>query len=126
MNPNSTQSNVATDAHTSCLDATASGAVSGCLAGLLGGMIWGIVQEKKFIIRNMNKVNLRCLLPPACIAYMSMSYVYLMQEYHLREPPIALFSVMMRGTTTMLIMGTFFGESDQSRPKCHRSKHAAS
>lgn len=42
--------------HTSCLAAATSGAVSGCLAGLLGGMIWGIVQEKKFIFRNMTKV----------------------------------------------------------------------
>lgn len=48
-------------------------------------MIWGIVQEKKFIFRNMSREN------------------------HLREPPIQLFSVMMRGTKTMAIMGTFFG-----------------
>ena len=68
-----------------CLEAWVSGAVSGCLAGLLGGMIWGIVQEKKFIFRNMTK------------------------EYHLREHPIQLFSVMMRGTKGMLIAGTFFG-----------------
>ena len=49
-------------------------------------MIWGIVQEKKFIFRNMSREN------------------------HLREPPIQLFSVMMRGTKTMAIMGTFFGQ----------------
>ena len=68
MDPKAKQSNVATDAHATCRDATVSGAVSGCLAGLLGGMIWGVVQEKKFIFRNMNKVDLQCLLPPACIA----------------------------------------------------------
>lgn len=59
--------------------------MSGSLAGLLAGMIWGIIQEKKFIFRNMNK------------------------ELHLREHPIQLFSVMMRGTKTMAIVGTFFG-----------------
>lgn len=69
-----------------CLEAWTSGAISGCLAGLVAGMIWGIVQEKKFIFRNMSKEN------------------------HLREPPIQLFSVMMRGTKTMAIMGTFFGQ----------------
>lgn len=68
-----------------CLEAWTSGAVSGCLAGLVAGMIWGIVQEKKFIFRNVNR------------------------EYHLREPPIQLFSVLMRGTKTMAITGTFFG-----------------
>ncbi|KAA6419801.1 MAG: hypothetical protein FRX49_10164 [Trebouxia sp. A1-2] len=71
--------------HHTCLEAWTSGAISGCLAGLLAGMIWGIVQEKKFIFRNMNR------------------------EVHLMEPPIQLFSVMMRGTKTMAIMGTFFG-----------------
>ena len=69
----------------SCVEAWTSGAVSGCLAGLVAGMIWGIIQEKKFIFRNMTK------------------------ELHLREPPIQLFSVMMRGTKTMAISGTFFG-----------------
>lgn len=69
----------------SCVEAWISGAVSGCLAGLVAGMIWGIIQEKKFIFRNMTK------------------------ELHLREPPIQLFSVMMRGTKTMAISGTFFG-----------------
>ena len=49
------------DPHTSCLHAWTSGAVSGCLAGLVGGMVWGIVQEKKFIFRNMLKVMLPCL-----------------------------------------------------------------
>ena len=77
-------------AHHSCVEAWTSGAVSGCLAGLVSGMIWGIIQEKKFIFRNMNK------------------------ELHLREPPIQLFSVMMRGTKTMAIMGTFFGLSLRS------------
>ncbi len=76
-----------TGPHHTCLEAWTSGAISGCLAGLLAGMIWGIVQEKKFIFRNMNK------------------------EAHLMEPPIQLFSVMMRGTKTMAIMGTFFGQS---------------
>ena len=69
----------------SCSDAWMSGAVSGCLAGLVAGMIWGIIQEKNFIFRNMTR------------------------ELHLREPPIQLFSVMMRGTKTMAISGTFFG-----------------
>lgn len=69
----------------SCFQAWTSGAVSGCLAGLVAGMIWGIIQEKKFIFRNMTR------------------------ELHLREPPIQLFSVMMRGTKTMAISGTFFG-----------------
>lgn len=69
-----------------CMEAWTSGAISGCLAGLLAGMIWGIIQEKKFIFRNMNR------------------------EVHLMEPPIQLFSVMMRGTKTMVIMGTFFGK----------------
>ena len=68
-----------------CIEAWTSGAVSGCLAGLVAGMIWGIIQEKKFIFRNMTR------------------------ELHLREPPIQLFSVMMRGTKTMAISGTFFG-----------------
>ncbi|KAL3149093.1 hypothetical protein ABBQ32_001936 [Trebouxia sp. C0010 RCD-2024] len=72
-------------AHHSCAEAWTSGAVSGCLAGLVSGMIWGIIQEKKFIFRNMGK------------------------ELHLREHPIQLFSVMMRGTKTMAILGTFFG-----------------
>lgn len=72
-------------AHHNCAEAWMSGAVSGCLAGLVSGMIWGIIQEKKFIFRNMSR------------------------ELHLREPPIQLFSVMMRGTKTMAIMGTFFG-----------------
>ena len=49
-------------------------------------MIWGIVQEKKFIFRNMNR------------------------EAYLMEPPIQLFYVMMRGAKTMAIMGTFFGQ----------------
>lgn len=75
-----------TGPHHTCLEAWTSGAISGCLAGLLAGMIWGIVQEKKFIFRNMNR------------------------EVHLMEPPIQLFSVMMRGTKTMAIMGTFFGQ----------------
>ena len=77
-----------------CLEAWVSGAISGCLAGLLGGMIWGIIQEKKFIFRNMTK------------------------EYHLREHPIQLFSVMMRGTKGMLIMGTFFGKWRMRIPGC--------
>ena len=57
-------------------------------------MIWGIIQEKKFIFRNMTK------------------------EYHLREHPIQLFSVMMRGTKGMLIMGTFFGKWRMRIPGC--------
>ena len=69
----------------SCVEAWTSGALSGCLAGLVAGMIWGIIQEKKFIFRNMTR------------------------ELHLRESPIQLFSVMMRGTKTMAISGTFFG-----------------
>ena len=69
----------------SCSEAWVSGAVSGCLAGLLAGMTWGIIQEKKFIFRNMNR------------------------ELHLMEPPIQLFSVMMRGTKTMVVTGAFFG-----------------
>ena len=74
----------------SCSEAWTSGAVSGCLAGLVAGMIWGIVQEKKFILRNMTK------------------------ELHLREPPIQLFSVMMRGTKTMAVSGTFFGPAPRA------------
>lgn len=82
-----------------CMEAWASGAVSGCLAGLLGGMVWGIVQEKKFIFRNMTK------------------------DYHQREHPIQLFSVMMRGTKSMVIMGTFFGTSSVSASELLQLQH---
>lgn len=89
-------------AHHNCAEAWMSGAVSGCLAGLVSGMIWGIIQEKKFIFRNMSR------------------------ELHLREPPIQLFSVMMRGTKTMAIMGTFFGRASHSwlpDMASHMTKH---
>ena len=53
------------------------------------------------------------------------------KEYHLREHPIQLFSVMMRGTKGMLIMGTFFGKcmkralSSQCEACWHRHGHHA-
>lgn len=61
------------------------GAVKGMFTGLVLGMLWGCYEEKKFVLRN-------CL-----------------KEYHLREPPIRLFSVMRRSVTTAPVVATFMG-----------------
>ncbi|KAL4421465.1 hypothetical protein ABPG75_010756 [Micractinium tetrahymenae] len=56
--------------------AAVAGGVRGMFTGLVLGIIWGCYEEKKFVLRN-------------CI-----------KEYHLRESPIRLFSVMRRSVTT--------------------------
>lgn len=65
--------------------AAAAGAAKGMFTGLVLGIIWGCYEEKKFVLRN-------------CV-----------KEYHLREPPIRLFSVMRRSVTTAPVAATFLG-----------------
>ncbi|KAK9846214.1 hypothetical protein WJX84_011803 [Apatococcus fuscideae] len=68
-----------------CIAAAGAGLVNGCLGGLVLGLIWGIVQEKKFMLRNIIK------------------------EPHLREAPIRLLPVMMRSLQSCAVLGTFSG-----------------
>ncbi|GAB4822744.1 hypothetical protein N2152v2_009790 [Parachlorella kessleri] len=51
------------------------------MGGLVTGIIYGIIQEKVFVFR----------------------------DYHLRDPPIRLFSVLHRGITTVPIAAAFLG-----------------
>ncbi|KAK9839096.1 hypothetical protein WJX74_009495 [Apatococcus lobatus] len=68
-----------------CLAAAEAGLINGCLGGLVVGLIWGIVQEKKFMLRNI------------------------IREPHLREAPARLLPVMMRSLQSCAVLGTFAG-----------------
>ncbi|PRW32664.1 hypothetical protein C2E21_8194 [Chlorella sorokiniana] len=75
--------------------------VRGMFLGLVLGTIWGVWEEKKFVLRN-------CL-----------------KEYHLRECPTRLFSIMRRSVTTAPVVATFLGVNASLRCWWHNRQVAA-
>lgn len=69
----------------SCLTAALTGSLEGALSGLVAGTVYGIFAEKKFILQNVLK------------------------EHHKRDPPLALFSIMVRGATAAAVVAVFVG-----------------